>query len=132
MVQVLQIVAIQLLTTLKSCHDCHVPSSGQQQSLGTLFSSLLCVRKIPYHCTISTSLHQVMVESWIQVIYANFSTHYQHVRTETRIYQAAWTFSHLILMITMITCLLLSHLILSCRASSSAVHLLQHAKSCLF
>lgn len=59
-----------------------------------------------------------MVELWIHVIYANFATHYQHVRTD---------------LILMIMCLLLSHyLILSQAWSSTVVHLLQHVKSCLF
>lgn len=70
------------------------------------------------------------MNTWINVIFANFSTHCQHVTTETRIHQSVWTFSHLTLMIQ---CLLLSHLILCCQAwCSTAVHLFQHAKSCLF
>ncbi len=73
---------------------------------------------------------QVMVVSWIHVIYANFAAHYQHARTETRIRQSVWILSNLNLMIM---CLLLSHyLILSQAWSSTVVHLLQHAKSCLF
>jgi len=89
------------------------------------------ISKTPLHHLYQLVLFTQVMESWIHVIYANFSTHHQHVRTETRVCQSVCTFSHLIVMII---CLLLFHyLILSSQAwSSSVVHLFQHVKSCCF
>lgn len=72
-------------TMLKSL-SCSFTWSVTSFRHSVVFSSMCHLSPIPLHHIYQLVLFtQVLVESWIHVIYANFSTHHQHVRTETRI-----------------------------------------------